>query len=93
MRRRRTPILSTSEYRVNRTIESSDANRQSGGPTLIDGDQLRPGEEGDASLIPFVPEEWSSVAAGTSLTAFEGARPVAHVVVTQVSAPEDEHAL
>jgi hypothetical protein len=90
---RRTPILGTSEYRVNWSIESRDAHQQTGGPTLLDGDQLRPGEEGDASLIPFVPEEWSSVAAGTSLTAFEGARPVALAVVTQVIPPANEHTL
>jgi hypothetical protein len=90
---RRTPITGTSEYRVNWSIESRDAHRQTGSPTLIDGDQLRPGEEGDASLIPFAPEEWSSVTVGTSLTAFEGARPVALAVVTQVIPPENEQPL
>jgi hypothetical protein len=84
---RRTPISGASDYRVNWSIESRDPDQQMGGPTLIDADLLRPGEEGIASLIPFAPEAWSSVAVGTSLTGFEGARPVAFAIVTQVIQP------
>ena len=82
------PISGASEYRVNWSIPSNDPHKQTGGPTLIDPDALRPGEEGMALLIPFVPEACDHVQVGTSLTAFEGARLVAQAVVTELISRE-----
>jgi hypothetical protein len=83
---RQTPLVG--EYRPNWSIESDDPKRQAGGPIFIDDDQLRPGEEGDASLIPFTRETWEAVTAGTSLTGFEGNQVVARAVVLSVVTPE-----
>lgn len=86
---RTTPLLGTTEYRVNWSIGSSDPNRQTGGPTLIDAEALSPGEKGNATLTPlFDPSVWQDVSVGTELTAFEGVREVAHAVVTDVIPPQ-----
>jgi hypothetical protein len=95
---RRTPIFGRSAYQVNWHIERDDprfgsfGSRQTGASTLIDGRLLRPGEETDASLIPFLPKEWADVAPGISLAAFEGTRVVARAVVTDVIAPRKANA-
>ena len=90
---RQTPISGDSEYRLNWSIESNDPSGQAGGPTLIDADKLRPGEEGTAVLIPFLAEAWESVQVGTSLTGFEGSRVVARAVVLEPIAGESEDAM
>jgi hypothetical protein len=55
---------------------------------LIDAERLAPGDESSASLIRLFPESWPEIHVGTRLTAFEGLRPVADAVVTEVLSPE-----
>jgi hypothetical protein len=86
---RATPLSGESEYRVNWSIGRSDPDRQIGAPMLIDAELLLPGGETSASLIRLFPEAWPpDVPIGTNLMAFEGGRPVAEAVVTDVIAGE-----
>jgi hypothetical protein len=55
---------------------------------LIGIDALAPGDESEASLIRLFPKVWPDIKVGTRLTAFEGRRPVAEAVVTEVLSGE-----
>jgi hypothetical protein len=83
---RQTPLLGTSEYRVNWSIGGSDPESQTGGPIFLDSPSLAPGEEGTAVLVPLWREAggWQAVDVATALTGFERAREVARAVVTDV---------
>jgi hypothetical protein len=84
---RRTGLSGDTEYRVNWSIGavgSSDPNGQAGAPMLIDDDSLGPGHECRASLVRIFPGTLTDIEVGTRLTAFEGSRPVAEAVVTDV---------
>jgi hypothetical protein len=85
---RKTGLSGETEYRVNWSIGSHDPAQQAGAPMLIDASPLSPGAECAASLIRLFPEAWPDIEIRTKLTAFEGLRPVAEAVVTDVLAPD-----
>lgn len=82
---RRTPILS--DYRPSWNL----GNLWEGEPALNDGrvfledrEQLAPGEEGAARLLPMAPQFWAHVREGMELPMQEGPKVVGSATVTAV---------
>jgi hypothetical protein len=76
---RRTPI--SSGYRVGwdigNTTDAGEPELNDATVRFVDPDQLAPGADTEAELLPHVPERWQGVSPGDELVAREGRRLVA----------------